>query len=157
MTDLPNSTIEIGYESQLWIGAQEVFEMMVGGQLTACDTENPDCGDVTAMIGLAGDLCGLVRIYCSLECAGQIASAMLGTSVTGLDDGALDAIGEICNMVAGNFKAKISGLADRCVLSPPTVIRGSDYDVRTVGDGLSVDTLKSFQGCPLRITLTVHQ
>ena len=37
-----------------------------------------------------------------------------------------DAMGEICNMVAGNFKNKIAGLSAGCMLSVPTVITGSE-------------------------------
>jgi len=33
-----------------------------------------------------------------------------------------DALGEVCNMIAGNFKNKISGLSEGCMLSVPTVI-----------------------------------
>jgi CheY-specific phosphatase CheX len=40
------------------------------------------------------------------------------------------ATSEICNMVAGNFKNKISGLGDGCcMLSPTSVITGEDYTV----------------------------
>jgi chemotaxis protein CheX len=142
--------------SLLELAAREVFQMMVGGDLQP-DPDDGAVTDVTAMIGLAGQLCGLVTIQCSSAGAGQIASAMLGTEVTGIDDGALDALGEICNMIAGNFKAKISGLADGCVLSVPTVIRGSDYELHAVGQGLSVNTDQSYNGCPLHIGLSVHQ
>jgi chemotaxis protein CheX len=138
------------------IAAREVFEMMVGGELVPCASEGPNFGDITAMIGLAGDLCGLVTIQCSSTCAVDIGSAMLGSPV-GLDDGALDALGEVCNMVAGNFKAKIAGLSDGCVLSVPTVIRGSDYELHPVGEGQSVETRQSFNGSRLLITLAIHQ
>jgi chemotaxis protein CheX len=140
----------------LELAAREVFQMMVGGELQP-DPSDGVPKDITAMIGLAGQLCGLVTIQCSSECAGQIASAMLGTDVTGVDDGALDALGEICNMIAGNFKAKISGLADGCVLSVPTVIRGSDYELHAVGEGMSVTTDQSYNSRPLHIALSVHQ
>lgn len=139
------------------LAAKEVFQMMVGGELLSCETEDPECGDITAMIGLAGELCGLMAIRCSAECACHIASAMLGMDVATLDGGALDALGEICNMVAGNFKAKVSGLADGCVLSVPTVIRGTDYEWHAVGEGSSIIVLESFNGCPIQIRLTVHQ
>jgi hypothetical protein len=38
-----------------------------------------------------------------------------------------DAMGELCNMVAGNFKAKVTSLADHRMLSVPTVISGDSY------------------------------
>lgn len=141
----------------LEVAAREVFQMMVGGELHATESEDSDCGDVTAMVGLAGELCGLITIRCSPECACQIASAMLGMTIDTLDGGALDALGEICNMVAGNFKAKVNGLADSCVLSVPTVIRGSDYEWHAVGEGVSADVRQSYNGCPLQVKLTVHQ
>jgi len=140
----------------LELAAREVFQMMVGSDLEACASADPELGDITAMIGLAGELCGLVTINCNASCACQIASAMLGTSVT-VEDGALDALGEICNMVAGNFKAKVTNLANGCVLSVPTVIRGSDYELHPIGDGSSVAILQSFNGCALRIALRIHQ
>ena len=37
-----------------------------------------------------------------------------------------DALGEICNIIAGYFKAK-AGLGDACKLSVPTIIVGQDY------------------------------
>ena len=37
-----------------------------------------------------------------------------------------DALGEICKVVAGYFKAKI-GLGEACGLSVPTIIAGRDY------------------------------
>jgi CheY-specific phosphatase CheX len=35
-------------------------------------------------------------------------------------------LGELCNMLAGTFKAKFSSLADRCILSVSTVITGEN-------------------------------
>jgi Chemotaxis phosphatase CheX len=40
-------------------------------------------------------------------------------------------VGEICNLVAGNFKNKIAGLGEVCMLSPPSVITGDDYTVHS--------------------------
>ena len=130
--------------------------MMVGGQLEPCADAGPDIDDITAMVGLAGALCGLVTIQCGSACASEIVAAMLG-GPTDLDDSALDALGEICNMVAGNFKQKINGLGDGCVLSVPTVVRGSDYELHAVGEGTSIDSLQSYKGHPLRITLSVQR
>jgi chemotaxis protein CheX len=141
----------------LELAAREVFEMMVGGELQPGTPNGSSTPDVTAMVGLAGQLCGLVAIQCSASCAGKITSAMLGTEVDSVDDGVLDAMGEICNMVAGNFKAKISGLADGCVLSVPTVIRGSDYELRALGDSTPVSVAQIYKGFPVDISLAVQQ
>jgi chemotaxis protein CheX len=41
-----------------------------------------------------------------------------------------DAMGEVCNMLAGAWKGRIPELAANCGLSVPAVITGSDYKLR---------------------------
>ena len=60
----------------------------------------------------------------------MIAFHMLGGSENEADTQECDAVGEICNIVAGYFKAKI-GVGDQCMLSEPTVLQGTDYQIRT--------------------------
>jgi CheY-specific phosphatase CheX len=59
-------------------------------------------------------------------------------------------------MVAGNFKSKISNLADACTLSVPTVITGDNYSMDTPNpsDGVTVPLL--FDGQPLWVALIIH-
>ena len=65
-----------------------------------------------------------------------------------------DAVGEICNMVAGNFKNKISGMGDGCMLSVPTVITGGDYSVHSmVNENIHVTLL--FEGEPVVLSLEI--
>ncbi len=71
-------------------------------------------------------------------------------------DDARDAIGEICNMVAGNFKAKLAGLVEGCVLSVPTVITGADYQLHIPADGTRTEISFGFEGSPVWITLDLH-
>jgi chemotaxis protein CheX len=40
-----------------------------------------------------------------------------------------EALGEVCNMIAGSFKHKVNGLSERCALSPPSVVTEKDYRV----------------------------
>ncbi len=58
-----------------------------------------------------------------------MATKMLGSDPAGAKAQMEDAIGEVCNMVAGNFKNKISGAGNNCKLSVPTVITGSNYNL----------------------------
>jgi chemotaxis protein CheX len=46
-----------------------------------------------------------------------------------LDDIVKDAMGEICNMLAGSWKTKVPDLAANCGLSVPAVITGRDYEL----------------------------
>jgi CheY-specific phosphatase CheX len=67
-----------------------------------------------------------------------------------------DAVGEICNIVAGHFKAKI-GLGDKCMLSVPTVITGGNYQLRSLASGERLDLPLLCQGEPLWIALDIRK
>ena len=103
------------------------------------------------MVGMAGAICAVFRIACSLETASSIATKMLGGQ--GDRDQISDAMGEICNMVAGNFKGKISGLADGCMLSVPTVVVGENFSVYSLSGQDRVQVCVEYDGKPIWITL----
>ena len=112
----------------LELASREVFDLMLGSRLKAAPQPLSDAGlDVTTMVGLAGKMCGLVTIQCATPSAIRMASKMLGTEVEKSGAETWDALGEVCNMVAGNFKIKIPGMGDGCLLSVPTVIKGGNY------------------------------
>ncbi len=86
----------------------EVFDMMLGMKVAPC-ASNGFRYEVTSMVGLAGALCGLLMVRCSNETAANLTCRMLGTDSVDSQDDVHDALGEICNMVAGSFKSKIPG------------------------------------------------
>jgi chemotaxis protein CheX len=144
--------------SLLQVGAKEVFQIMLQtelGNLLNAEEQTP-AGDVTAMVGLAGALCGVMTIRCGSKTAEKMAGRMLG-SVGAVDPKDVpDAIAEICNMVAGNFKSKITLLAEHCMLSVPTVIRGDDYEMVTMSDGDQITIGMTYEGAPIWFCLAVH-
>ena len=88
---------------------------------------------VTGMVGIAGALSATLTLRCSNQAASRIASQMLGVAIDEAAAQQSDAIGEICNMVAGQFKAKI-GLEAECMLSVPIIITGTSYQLRPRAD-----------------------
>jgi chemotaxis protein CheX len=136
---------------------KEVFSMMVGAEVSIpeVDPSSKDA-DVTGMVGLAGQMCGVLSVRCSRNAAMRIASQMLGVPPAEAASHQSDAVGEICNMVAGNFKAKIDGLQDKCMLSVPTVITGEDYQLHSLASGDRVELLFVFEGEPLWTMLDVR-
>jgi chemotaxis protein CheX len=108
------------------------------------------------MIGLAGDLCGVLSFRCSVGSAVQIAGRMLGTDERTSEESIRDALGEICNMVAGSFKAQLSDVAEQCMLSVPTVVSGKDYRLYPLVDGLRIQIARSFEGALVWMTLDLH-
>jgi chemotaxis protein CheX len=140
----------------LELAAEEVFEIMVGCRVKpAAQPELKPDNEFTAMIGLAGALCGVLTIGCKAEVAGQIAKKMLGDTATSSAEVG-DALGEICNMIAGNFKNKLAGTDERCMLSVPTVISGQEYSLHSMADGKSVETVMMFEGAPVSVRLELQ-
>jgi len=136
--------------------AKEVFELMLGCQLTASATTEETNMDITAMVGLAGQLCGVLSVRCDQKAATLMTSKMLGVALDKVGPEVADALGEVCNMVAGNFKNKIAGLAEGCLLSPPTVITGSDYNLHSMSDSPAVEIRMLFESMPIAISLQIH-
>jgi chemotaxis protein CheX len=136
----------------------EVFSMMFGFQIRAVDPtsiEPPssEADERTAIVGFSGSMRGSCQVQISTHAARSIASAMLGgTPVEEGDDSIDDALGELCNMLAGGWKNGIPALSD-CALSPPTVISGGDYKVRLSKPSVKVSRTYQFDTHILRLTL----
>ncbi len=135
---------------------REVFELMLGCQLAVPATAVETIPEVTAMVGLAGHLCGVLSVGCDGKAAALMTSKMLGVALDKVGPDVSDALGEVCNMVAGNFKNKIAGLAEGCMLSPPTVITGSDYSLHSLADSPGIEVSLLFEGMPIAISLQIH-
>lgn len=135
---------------------QEVFGMMLGCDVESVSPPIKAAADVTAIVGLAGQLCGALTVRCSSRAAQMTAAAMLGMSAEDVTEQQWDAVGEICNMVAGNFKSKLNGLGDRCMLSVPTLVNGTDYTVRSLVNGKTIHRCFEFEGELILMCLEVH-
>jgi chemotaxis protein CheX len=157
----PNPALTSAPGRELWLptlqlAMQEVFELMLASPLELTSELPPEQGlDITSMVGLAGQLCGILTVRCSAKAAARMASKMLGVETEKAGPEMWDAVGEICNMVAGNFKNKIPGLGDGCMLSVPTVITGTEYNLHSmVNDEMHAVLL--FEGEPVVLSLEVH-
>lgn len=143
----------------LKLASCEVFEIMLGTKLESLDESqaNEAQGEFTALVGLAGSLCGVLSIRCPNDSARSMAGKMLGLPPEQVDNDSWDALGEVANMIAGNFKGKLSGVGNHCMLSVPTIISGSDYETRSLGAGDIIEVLFNFETAPLWVTLELHE
>lgn len=96
---------------------------------------------VTAMVGMAGSLSGLVSIHTPQKLALQITSSMLAMEITEMCEDVNDALGEIANMIAGSFKLHLERGGADIRISTPSVVTGSDYVV-TAGSENDTMTLR---------------
>lgn len=141
----------------LEFSACEVFDIMLGTSLQHyTPAPVPDDDAFTALVGLAGSLCGVLTIRCANQSARLMASKMLGMPPEEVDNDSWDALGEVANMIAGNFKGKLSAIGNHCLLSVPTIIVGSDYKTRSLGPGKTLQAVFDFDHKPLWVTLELH-
>jgi chemotaxis protein CheX len=145
-----------GWLPLLELSVREVFDIMLGAKLEEATSEGECSSEFTAMVGLAGQLCGVLSMRCNAQSAALMASKMLGVDPAEADQQIWDALGEISNMIAGNFKNKLTGLSDHCMLSVPTVITGGDYSFHSLADGGSLECTLLFEGAPVQVTLQIH-
>lgn len=107
---------------------EEVFHLMLGVNCVRdCAPPELEPEALTAVVGFGGVLSGACILRSSAQTAIQMAGLMTGMSLVELDDTVKDAMGEICNMLAGAWKGKVPELASHCGLSVPAVITGRDY------------------------------
>jgi chemotaxis protein CheX len=140
----------------LELAVEEVFEIMLGQRVkpTPKDAHEPSA-EFTAMVGLAGAMCGILTVCCDRKTAREIAKSMLGPEIADSEDQVSDALGEVCNMIAGNFKNKLSG-SHGCMLSVPTVIKGEEYTFYSLADGELLETFMKFEDSVLAVSLRLH-
>jgi chemotaxis protein CheX len=136
----------------------EVLSIMAGVTAEFRCTTPVEAAQVTAIVGIAGAIRANLVIRCSQETSITLVSQMLGVSSDSphSQKSANDALGEICNVVAGYFKAKV-GLGEACALSVPTIIAGRDYMFHSAGSYEQLELPVSFQGETLHLTLEIAQ
>jgi len=118
------------FEEYLDRATDEVFSTMMG---VACAPDRKpaarDGETISAVIGLAGALSGSLILHTSGPAAMRIAERMIGLAPAEVDGMVRDAIGEVCNMIAGAWKGFNASLASGCLLSTPTVVAGTSYEL----------------------------
>jgi chemotaxis protein CheX len=118
--------------------ALEVFGTMLGIEIAPCEPVPGlavDCGEqgVISLLGLTGEWTGSGGLCCSAACACWIAEKMLFSDYPEVNDEVRDAVGEITNMIVGNFKTGISIQTGPLGMSTPTVICGREMTTKNGG------------------------
>jgi len=107
------------------------------------------------MVGIAGAVRAILSLRCSERSATKIAAQMLGIPEEEASQQKGDAIGEVCNMIAGHFK-HIIGVSGECTLSVPTVVMGASYAIHCLEAGERLEFPAIFEGETMAITLDIR-
>lgn len=137
----------------------EIFKLMFAYDIQIVEessstptSSGPD--ERTAIVGYSGSMRGSCQIRMTGSAARSIAAAMLGGApIDADDDSTNDALGELCNMLAGGWKNGVDGLSSQCALSPPTVISGCDYKVHISKPSVTLARTYRFDVHTLQLTL----
>ncbi|MCK4659727.1 MAG: chemotaxis protein CheX [Phycisphaerae bacterium] len=90
-------------------------------------TDTGGTSDVSAVIGLSGDVVGSVALCFPLETAVKSAGKFAGIPMSKDHEDFADALGELANMVAGSAKSQLEGF--NVSISLPNVIVGKNHVV----------------------------
>jgi chemotaxis protein CheX len=86
-------------------------------------------GDVSAIIGLTGDVGGTISVSFPEKCILSIVTSMFGEDVTSMNDEIGDAVGEISNMISGQARQVLEGMDLNLQAAIPSVIMGKDHQI----------------------------
>jgi chemotaxis protein CheX len=118
--------MDVKYINPFVVAIKNVFNTMIDVPFTlgqpALKKGRTPSFEISSIIGLSGNVSGCVVINLSTPVALQLVSALLGDTVTEIDDDTIDAIGEIANMIAGNAKTDFPG--ENNAISVPSVVTG---------------------------------
>ncbi|MEW6243923.1 MAG: chemotaxis protein CheX [Bacillota bacterium] len=88
--------------------------------------------DVTVLIGMTGDLQGVVLYGMSSRSAKNMVGAMMGEVLPVLNEMVESGIAELGNIIAGQAAIELEKMGYNCRISPPSVLLGRGYMISTV-------------------------
>lgn len=110
---------------------QNVFETMLQLPVQMGQPELKQGGDsghdVSAIIGMSGDVEGSVVLSFPTETAERVVALFTGTELDAGHEDFADAVGELVNMVSGGAKAQFGG--KEVSISCPSVVVGQSHQV----------------------------
>lgn len=123
-------------EQELMDATRDIFDTMimipVEPQSPYTEKQTSFENSVSSMVGLAGDLQGLVGVHATEVVARDIAGNFLDSEFEEVDEEVKDALCELANMLAGSIKTSLSGQYN-VQISIPSVIHG-DYTLLIYSD-----------------------
>ena len=102
---------------------------------------------------LGGLLSGACVFKSGETAALTIAAKLTGMEFSEIDDTVKDAMGEVCNMLAGAWKGKVPDLSANCGLSIPAVITGHDYNIHVQAPEFSLHHFYQFEEMMFEVTI----
>lgn len=112
----------------------ELFSTMLGMNMLPAPLESGfGNGEthVAGAVGFVGRLSGMVYAFTTVSFARRITATLLGLQEAEIEGDEMinDAMGEMANMLVGHMKSRLSDRGMPCMLTIPSVVRGSNFSV----------------------------
>ncbi len=150
--DLMNQSVKHVFSSMLSLELELRSDPASPGDASVAQPE------IISSVGIAGQAKGVLHVQMSEEFATQAASSMLGMSLAEVGPSEVsDVIGELSNMIGGDFVSKLSDVGFPCRLSVPAVVRGSNLSISVPGHSPAqrVTSLLACNGHHVQVALSL--
>jgi flagellar motor switch protein FliN/FliY len=134
----------------------DTFETMLSMSLEPAE-QGPaapaKAGQIVGAVNFGGEVIGVMSLHVDEKFGRIMTAAMLGMQPDEVEDEEQikDVIGELTNIVAGNLKTDFLDGGLQCIISAPSITRGSDFKI----DPLDIAPIQHLhfaaQDCPLRL------
>ncbi|WP_321368685.1 chemotaxis protein CheX [uncultured Desulfuromusa sp.] len=149
------------YAQDIADATQEIFSSML---MLDVDPGDPFLRDdskllngISGIIGLAGEVKGLLAIHLPNKAAQDITTAFLGMDVEEINEDVCDAVGELANMLGGCIKTILDPGGSNVQISMPSAIYGEEYAVDCLTDSESVTVPFTFNAQTFMVELQISQ
>jgi len=155
----PNELAKHHRAGQIDAVVAEVFCVMLNRSCTAQGVASANGAAIFAQVRFSGSVEGVCVVEFAAEAAQRLACAFLGSEDSAWDDTMIeDAVGELCNMIAGGWKAKLGEAGSECRISVPLISRGVGHafvqqDARPHSGSAVLRRAYLFAGSEFRVVL----
>ena len=151
--------MDVKYINPFITAASTVFKTMLNLQTSMekpfVKNEKVTTGDVTGVIGLAGDRSGSVCVSFSENGAMLVYKTLMGDDCKEVSPEVVDAIGELTNIIAGQARKELENAGVNLKASIPTIVVGKGAELHLLSDSPMVSLPFSFEVENARETMHV--
>jgi chemotaxis protein CheX len=128
--------MDAGFVNAYLFAVQNVFKTMLGVSITmgkpSLKTNRLTSAEVTGVLGFAGDKKGTFSLAFTEQSAVFIYKTMVGEDQAGITPEVVDAIGEITNIISGQFRVEIEKQGYHLSAGLPTVVVGHNVEINFI-------------------------
>jgi chemotaxis protein CheX len=151
--------MDVNYINPFIEAVDNVFSTMLsvrpkraGVRVSANQNNTPS---ITSLVGMSGQVSGVVALRFPPETALKLAGRMLGSEMGAVNGEVVDAVSELVNMVAGSAKAKLHH-EPPLQLGLPTVVEGNGYKLKYPSKSVWLEVSFTSDAGPFSMEVTYH-